>query len=214
MSMTSSPAHPQSAPRGTALRNFLIGALFALVLLIPKLLHVRRNTHSWLLFRILLGAMGSAFVVLPLGTANSYVLSLVGLAMFIGAILLPPARPRPSADDKARELGAMVVVNGGRYQPENAPATAVQLFIGSERVWVLDATFQSLLQIPVVEIAAARAEKSIGRWLLRVSWADRGAEFLYQGMFAEHLARVAESTLRSVMRPSLPVIRQSRAAGA
>ena len=36
----------------------------------------------------------------------------------------------------------------------------------------------------------------------------------YGGIFGEHLARVAESTIRSVMRPALPVLPQRRAAGA
>jgi hypothetical protein len=47
-----------------------------------------------------------------------------------------------------------------------------------------------------------------------MTWADQTAEFFYRGIFAEHLARVAETTLRGVMRPSLPVIPQHRAASA
>jgi hypothetical protein len=68
--------------------------------------------------------------------------------------------------------------------------------------------------IPVAEITLALAEASGSQWLLRVAWPDHIAEFSYRGIFAEHLARVAESTVRSVMRPSLPVIPQARAAGA
>jgi len=37
-----------------------------------------------------------------------------------------------------------------------------------------------------------------------MTWASHTAEFSYGGIFAEHLARVAESTVRSVMRPALP----------
>jgi hypothetical protein len=119
-----------------------------------------------------------------------------------------------SADDAARELGALVVVNGGRYQPGNAPAAAVQLFVGAERVWALDSHLKPLLVIPVAEMTSARAEFSEGQWFLRIRWADHQAEFAYHGIFSEHLARVAESTLQSVMRPSLPVIPQRRAASA
>src|SRR5262249_36917335 len=138
----------------------------------------------------------------------------VGLGSFITAILLPPAQPRTSADDRARELGALVIVNGGRYQPGNASPAAAKLFVGSENVWALDSHLQPLLVIPVAEMSAVFAEQGDGGWRLRIRWADRGAEFSFGGFFAEHLARVAESTLQSVMRPSLPVIPQRRAASA
>jgi hypothetical protein len=79
---------------------------------------------------------------------------------------------------------------------------------------VLDSHFQSILNIPVSEITLSQAEESHGGWFLRVNWANKTAVFAYRGVFAEHLARVAETTIRSVMRPALPVLPQSRAAGA
>jgi hypothetical protein len=214
--MSATPSQTLSPPPGigTKLRNTLIGAFFVLVLLVPKFLHLRRNEHSWMFFRILLGLAGASLVILPIGLGNNYILSLVGLAMFIAAILLPPAKSDQSADEKARELGALIVVNGGQYYPGNAAPAAVQLFVGSERFSVLDDRFQPLLVVPVNEITSARVEESGGSWLLKVVWADRAAEFSYRGIFAEHLARVAETTLRSVMHPALPVIPQARAAGA
>jgi hypothetical protein len=213
MSTTSSPALTQPESFGKKLRNAAVGILFAMVLLIPRLLHLRRNAHSWMFFRALLGIAGAALVVLPLGLGNGYLFSLVGLAMFIAAILLPPAKPVLSADDKARELGALVVVNGGQYQCGNT-AESVHLFIGAESISVLDSHFKKLLVIPVAEVTSARAEESGEHWLVCVVWPDHLAEFSYSGIFAEHLARVAESTVRSVMRPSLPVIPQTRAASA
>ncbi len=103
-------------------------------------------------------------MLLPLALWESYLLAVVGLAMFISAILLPSARPDTTADEKARELGALVVVNGGEYQPGNAPAAAVQLFTGVENIWALDQHFQPLLVIPVRELTAANAEYSGGNW--------------------------------------------------
>jgi hypothetical protein len=199
---------------GKGLRQLAVGALFGLVLLIPKILHVRRNPRSWMVLRIFLGVAGAALVVLPLGLGTSFVPAIVGLAMFIGAILLPPAKPHTNADDKAHEMGALVVVNGGRFQPASAPSASVQLFVSAESVWVLDRSFQPLLEIPVSEITAACAEQSEESWRLRMTWASHRAEFSYGGIFAEHLARVAESTIRAVMRPALPVLPQRRAAGA
>ena len=214
MSMTSSPALTQPETFGKKLRNAAIGTLFALVLIIPRILHLRRNPHSWRLFCILLGIAGAALVILPLGLGNNYYYALIGLVLFIAAILLPPAKPVFSADDKARELGALIVVNGGQYQSRNSATMSVQLFVGAESISVLDSHFQPVLVIPVPEITSARAEESGGQWLVRVVWPDHTAEFSYNGIFAEHLARVAESTLQSVMRPSLPVIPQARAASA
>ena len=214
MSDTSNPALSQPEGLGKKLRQLAVGTLFALVLIIPKILQVRRNPRSWMLFRIFLGVAGAALVVLPLGLGTSFVPAIVGLAMFISAILLPPGKLATNAGDKAHELGALVVVNGGRFQPGGAAAAAVQHFVSAESVWVLDRSFQPLLEIPVSEITAACAEQSEESWRLRVTWASHTAEFSYGGIFAEHLARVAESTIRGVMRPALPVLPQRRAAGA
>ncbi len=214
MSVASNPALSQPEGFGKRLRHLAVGALFALVLLIPKILRVRRNPRSWMLFRIFWGVAGAALVVLPLGLGAGFFPAIVGLAMFISSILLPPAKPGTSSDEKARELGALVVVNGGRYRPADDSAAAVQLFVGGERIFVLDRRFQPLLEIPVSEITAACAEKSEESWRLRMTWSGHTAEFSYGGIFSEHLARVAETTIRSVMRPSLPVLPQRRAAGA
>ena len=214
MSATSNPWLSQPEGLGKRLRQLAVGTLFALVLIIPKILRVRRNPRSWMVLRIFLGVAGAALVVLPLGLGTSFVPAIVGLAMFISAILLPPAKPATNTDDKAHELGALVVVNGGRFQPGSAPSAAVQLFVGAESVWVLDQSFQPLLEIPVSEITAACAEQSEESWRLRMIWARHTAEFSYGGIFAEHLARVAETTIRGVMRPALPVLPQRRAAGA
>ena len=119
--MSTAPATAASQHEGTStrLRNFLIGAIFAAVLLIPKLLRIRHNTQSWTAFRIFLGFAGAALVILPLSLWNSWLAAIAGLGMFLAAILLPPAPPHTTTDDKARELNALVV-NGGKYQPGNA----------------------------------------------------------------------------------------------
>src|SRR5580658_10603936 len=214
--MSTAPATAASPYEATAarFRNFLIGALFALVLLFPKLLRIRRNPQSWMAFRVFLGFTGAALVVLPLGLWNSWLAAIAGLGMFMAAILLPPAKPHNVSDDKARELGALVIVNGGKYQPGNAAPAPVQLFVGAEQIWALDAHFEPLLVIPAAEITSANAVQYKERWILQVRWLDNTAEFSYQGVFAEHLARVAQSTLGSVMHSPLPILPRSRAASA
>ena len=214
MSATSTPALTQPESFGKKLRHLAFGALFVLVLLIPKMLHLRRNPRSWMLFRIFLAIAGAALVIIPLGAWSSYVPAILGLAMFVSAILLPAAKSFTGAGDKARELGALVVVNGGRFKLGDEPSFAAQLFVGAEHVRVLDSHLQSCLEIPVGEITSALAEESHGHWFLRINWANKTAAFLYRGVFAEHLARVAESTIHNVMRPALPVLPQRRAAGA
>ena len=214
--MSTAPATAASQHEGTGarLRNLMIGALFALVLLIPRLLHVRRNAQSWMAFRVFLGFAGAALVILPLSLWNSWLAAIAGLGMFLAAILLPPAKSRNLADDKARELGALVIVNGGKYQPGNGAPAPVQLFVGAEQIWALDSHFQPLIVIPAAEITSANALQKKDRWILQVRWSDNAAEFFYQGVFAEHFARVAQSTLGSVMHSPLPILPKSRAASA
>lgn len=221
MSTTARPVPPATSKRfGTKLGQFSLGALYALLMLLPKLLHLRRNPQSWLIFRLALGIAGAALVVLPLKLWDAPLLSVVGLGMFLASVLLPPARSETSLDDKARELGALVVVNGGEYQPENGIPTAVQLFVGAQDISVLDGRLKPILLIPAAGIRNLDVAQTENRWHLRVEWSGRVAQFAYRGFFAEHLARVAESTLRSALRTTLPVLQpasskpSSRAAGA
>ena len=214
--MSTTPTAVDSPQESIAarLRNFGLGALFALVLLLPKLLNLRRDRRSWLAFRILLGIAGASLVVLPISLWNSWHAAIAGLAMFLAAILLPEAKPDTTLADTAARLGALVIVNGGSYEPEDAPPSEVQLFVCSDRIWALDSHQQSLLVIPTAEIASAVASESAGDWIVRTRWAEHTADFHYRGIFAEHLARVAESTLRSVIHTPLPILPQKRAATA
>jgi hypothetical protein len=195
------------------LRKTAIDAGFAVVLLIPKVLSLRRDARSWVIFRMMLGVFGAALVVLPIGFYGSYFLALAGLAAFIVAILLPPPKATSGIDDKARELGALVVVDGGTFQ-SGSFAVPVQLFVGSQNVWALEADFHPLLVIPVAELISAQAEELDGQWMLRLRWADRSAMFSYSGVFGENLARTAENTVQSVMGTETPVSPRSRAASA
>jgi hypothetical protein len=214
METTANPAASQAESLGMRLRNAAIGVLFAIILLLPKVLHIRRDERSWMAFRILLGVAGAGLVILPLAIWNSWLAGIAGLAMFLTAALLPPAKPNTSMDDKAKELGALVVVNGGKYQPGTGPASPVRLFVGAEHIWALNSHLHPLLRIPVSGITSVLAEEAASGWVVHVRWADRMAEFSYTGIFAEHLARVAESTIRSVMPSSLPILPRRRAASA
>jgi hypothetical protein len=242
MSTTSTPVPPAREPTAVRLRNVGLAVLFALVLLVPKLLNIRRDRRSWFAFRVVLGIAGASLVVLPLSLWNSWTAGIAGLALFLAAILLPDAKPDTTLADTAARLGALVIVNGGIYQPEraemeqgqlegqwdaqmgrevlnverveSATGSPVQLFVCVDRIWALDSGQQPVLVIPTAQIVSAIASESAGDWIMRVRWADHTADFHYRGIFAEHLARVAESTLRTVIQPVLPVIPQKRAATA
>src|ERR1700740_3422932 len=133
--MRTTPVTATSAESATnRLRNLLIGTSFALVRLVPK---IRRNPGYWLAFRIFLAVAGATLVIVPLGLSNSWLIAPAGLAMFLVAILLPPAKPTTSPGEKARELGAFAVVNGGAYQSTGPAPVPVQLHVGQDRISVL-----------------------------------------------------------------------------
>jgi hypothetical protein len=216
MNSTATSADSQTENLGARLQKLAIGALFAVVLLVPKILDLRRDERSWTAFRILLGIAGAALVILPLAFWNSWLAAIAGMAMFLTGALLPPATSFVTVDDKARELGALVVVNGGKYMSGSGSAGSVQLFVGADYIWALDSRFQILQTIPVSEVSSVNAEVNAegidGLWTVRVRRTEQIEEFSYRGIFAEHFARVAESTIRGVMRSSLPILPRARAA--
>ena len=214
MSSAHATAISQQERFSARLREFAVGAAFAVVLLIPKILRVRENPASWLAFRLVLGFAGAALVVLPLGVWNNWLAAPAGLCLFLASILLPPAKANFSVDDKLRELGALVVVNGGTYISNQGEPAAVRLFVAPDKISVLDPALQQLLVIPAAEIASVAATPGENAWTLRIIWPSGAAEFLYQGFFAEHLARVAQTTVRGVVPAPLPIIQKTRAASA
>jgi hypothetical protein len=214
MSTTSTPIVSPQESTAARFRNAGLSVLFALVLMVPKVLNLRRDRRSWLAFRVLLAATGASLVVLPLSLWNSWTAAIAGLILFLAAILMPGAKPDTTVADTAARLGALVIVNGGHVQLENAMPAAVQLFVCADRIWVLDTQQHPVLVIPTAQIISAMASEFADHWIVRIVWAERSADFVYRGIFAEHLARVAESTLRGVIHPPLPVLPQKRAATA
>jgi hypothetical protein len=214
MDSTANPAASQTANALARLQKMFIGALFAGVLLVPKILNLRRDERSWTVFRVLLGIAGAGFVILPLAFWNSWLAAIAGLVMFLTAALLPPALTIVTADDKARELGALVVVNGGKTRMSNAVSVPVRLLVGTENIWALDAHLQTRLIIPVAEVTSVYSEEAEAGWVVRLRRPNAVEEFSYRGVFAEHFAKVAESTIRSVIRPALPIQEKARAARA
>jgi hypothetical protein len=214
MSTTPTAIAAEEAKFLPRLRGFLGAALFLALRRFPRLLQLHRNKNSWALFRFALACLGAAVVVLPLSLWHGWITAIFGLALFVIAVLLPPAEPESSTDRKARELGAQTVVSGGEYQPGNAPAATVRLFISPEHVWALDGHFHPLVVIPVTEISRMRLEPAPSGWLLQVRWGDHKAEFSYHGIFAERFAKLAQESILAANPSAASMVRKHRAAGA
>jgi hypothetical protein len=214
MDSTVNSAASQTANALARLQKMFIGALFAGVLLVPKILNLRRDERSWTAFRVLLGFAGAALVILPLAFWNSWLAGIAGLAMFLTAALLPPALVTATVDDKARELGALVVVNGGKTRMANGVAVPVRLLVGTENIWAVDSRLQTRLIIPIAEVSSVYSEETESGWVVRLRRSSNVEEFGYRGVFAENVAKVAENTIRGIMRPDLTVQPKARAARA
>lgn len=190
-------------------------AFFAVIQRSPKLLALHRNEKAWALFRFMLGCFGAALVVLPLSLWKGYITALFGLAMFVVSILLPPAELESDTDRKAHELGAKTVVSGGAYQPPDGPPVPVQLFISPVHVWAMNDKLEAVLVITTGEISTLRLESvNDDDWVLTVRWNVHRADFVYNGIFAERYARLAEESLRQASLPTAANPNKSRAAGA
>src|ERR1700758_1422466 len=100
MNSTATSADSQTENIAVRLQKLAIGGLFAVVLIVPKVLNLRRDERSWTAFRILLGMAGAALVILPLAFWNSWLAAIAGLALFLTGALLPPATATNSVDDK------------------------------------------------------------------------------------------------------------------
>ena len=185
------------------LRRAALWFLFALVLLIPKTLSLRKRPGLWNLFRFGVAVLGVFVFTIQGGSAGFY---LFGLLLILLALTVRPTRQERSVDEQARELGALVVLNGGRFRPADGKIRQARLFIAPERFHVLDLEHRPLLEILWTAVSAVRTEEAGGGWQLLVEFQETTVVFHYDGFFAGHLAQIAETTLRNRLRKELPVL--------
>ncbi len=183
--------------------------LFATILLIPKFLGLRRRPLLWNGLRFLAAVIGAFLIADKTGSLFSLA---TGLLLFVLALAVKPMKQEKSVDEQARELGALIALNGGQFCTTGEKPRPVRLFVASERLRVLDLAHRPLLDVAWSAISTVRAEAMANGWRLLVAWSESGqqpraAEFHYGGFFAEHLARTAETTLRNQLRRELPVVR-------
>ena len=214
----SSPARPPASAR---VKGAAIALLFSIILVIPRIRRLRRRVWAWTVVRILIFSAGAWCVWLfarPDAKVKWLVLGIVLLAFGI----LVRSRPElKSVDAVARELGALVVLNGGTFlAPGGAkPIQNVSIFVNPEHLLVLTGGRQQTADIPVAGLRRVRAhcvpsgagnKSENGGWEIEMTWEAGGlytAHFRYEGFFAEHLARVAQQTIESVWKKGLPVLK-------
>lgn len=192
------------------LRRGALWMIFGMVLLIPKVNRLRRQVRAWNLVRMLMALAGAAMLALGAVRGHALTLLVAGALLLLLALVATPDRPQVSSalsiDARARELGAWIALDGGRYIDAAGSRPRAKLFIGPDRLWALDAALQVLLEIPLQQIRAVFVEPAGADWIFRLDGEQTSAEFIYQGSFAEHLARVAEATVRSRLHRELPVL--------
>jgi hypothetical protein len=197
-------------------RDSVADSLFFVSRSFPKVLTLRSNPSAWTAFRILLGIAGASLVVLPLSLWNAWAFAPVGLVLFLLAVLLPPLRQDRGSAQAIEQLGAYLVLDGGNFSPANHSAgdfgsdalcnsadresCAVNFYLTPSRVWALDSQLRPLAVIPAGEISMATAFPSQSDWILRLRWQENSAEFIFDGLFAERRARIAEAGLRHLIQ--------------
>ena len=189
------------------LRRAGLWVVFALVLLIPKLNRLRRRRKLWNFVRVTMVLAGAVIIALGFERGPALPLTIIGMVILLFALLVAPQRSELSIDARARELGALIVVDGGRYIDAAQRLHRAKLFIGPDQLWVLDDGLRVLLEVALQGIRAVAVEAVGEAWSFRVECARTTAQFMYEGGFAEHLARVADATLRSRLRRELPIFR-------
>lgn len=212
---TRKQAETERAARGERLRRAGLFVLFSAVLLIPKALRLRRRRNLWNGLRVVAAVAGAVLAArgagnwlgLWQGSGQGAAGMLLGGAAIVLALVIPPLKKAGSSDEKARELGALVALNGGFYRSGNGRQTRVRLYVAPERLHVLDERERPVLEIPMSEIAAVRVAGEGTERALVIEWRGGKAEFFYTGFFAEHLAEVARRTVDSRLRAKLRVLR-------
>jgi len=207
------------------IRKAALSVLFAAVLVIPSIRRLRRKIWEWSAVRILVAAVG-CLLGWRYKHANGGIVDLVvGVALMAFGLLVRAKPEAKSVDAQARALDALVVLNGGAFIPSGneRPSSLVSIFVNPDRLFVVDEHEHTLEEIPLVRVRELAVRSVSGRipgqgeseaeaqtWDLAITWESkdmRTARFRYDGFFAEHLARVAESTFRNVLRRELPVLK-------
>ncbi|HEV3277171.1 MAG TPA: hypothetical protein VG860_10175 [Terriglobia bacterium] len=224
---------PARQPASERARRIALAVLFGAILLISRVRRWHRQPRAWLTVRIVAGLAGAGLIWRFARDGGGPASGIAGAALAAFGAFVGTRRESKTVDDVARELEALVVLNGGAFSADGSPPRReVSIFVHSERLVVLTRSFQRLAEIPLNSVreistgpVAANGNPRAEAWELRIDREPVGRElagretggressglatarFRYQGAFAEHLARVAGQTIRSVWKKGLPVLR-------
>jgi len=223
------PLSPGDLPAAEAvssvarLRQAVADGLFQVTRAYPKLLAYRSTPGAWTALRVAAGIAGAGLVVLPLSLWNAWAFAPVGLVLFLLAVLVPPIRQDRGTAEAMQQLGAYLVLDGGRLScgklsPQGSEPCTVHLYLTQTRVWALDPELRPVVVIPAEEISVVTAFSAEDEWRLHINWQNGSAEFSFAGFFAERRARLAEQGLlhlvHSAERPAEEARRvKAKAAG-
>lgn len=174
---------------------------------ISDLLHPRHNQHSWFVFRLALGFLGAALVLLPLALPQSWIASIFGLAFFLTAILLPPVlsshapnekSPAPPVEDKKLPVPLpQLVLHGAEFCSEGAPVP-VELYVCDEQIVAMKSNLQPAIVVPTAELTSVFLQRSEKSWLLFLIWSGKETAFAFHGHAAERHAKKAEAAIHNL----------------
>jgi hypothetical protein len=216
---TEQPAQPRPTFGQGAKRAGLF-ILFGTILVIPRIRRLRRRVWAWTLVRLFAAGCGG-WLVWRYAHVRSGMVALAGGLLLLICGLLIRAKPLvKSVDAIANDLGALIVLNGGAFRstPNSAPIQQTKIFVQPQQVIIQGPGERRLLEIPMAKFRSLTARqapngtrKGADAWEVEINWVaaeSRTTTFLYEGPFAEHLAQVTESTLRSQWKKELPVFHQ------
>jgi hypothetical protein len=216
--MPEQKTNPQERPQRGVLepaKRAAMGALFFLILLIPRFRRLRRRVWAWSLVRVIAVVSGGVLIWHYARAQAGAGFLLGGLVLIALGILVRDTPQAKTTEETARELGALVVLNGGTFLPATGAAQAnAQIFVFPDRLLVLDSREEAVGEIPLARLqhysahpASSEEVKGGAPWELEIVDESTSARFRYEGFFAEHLARVAETTLRNLRAQELPVLK-------
>jgi hypothetical protein len=192
--------------------------LFGTILVIPRVRRLRRRVWAWGCVRLALAACGCWLLWRYAHFRAGAATLVVGVLLLAFGLLIRAKPVLKSVDALAHELGALIVLNGGtfRQSPDSRPIPHAQIFVHPEWLTIQGPGEHRLLKIPLAKLQTVNAHpvstgsgKGPMHWEVEVNCqADHPGTttFRYDGPFAEHLAQVTESTLRSQWKKELLVL--------
>jgi hypothetical protein len=214
-----SPPLPLHKPFWARSKKAVLAVLFGFILLIPRLRRLRRRVWAWAVVRSVAAILGVP-LAWHFARGSGGIKSLLLGGALVAFAALVKARPQTSSvDDTTRELGALVALNGGTFHGGNGsrPVRNATIFVKPERLIVLTKAQAPVMEVPVAQLLEVQVLRASGTapgtrneaWDLVLTCGAQGTgtiSFRYEGTFAEHLARIAQDTITSVWKRSLPVL--------